>query len=166
MRSVCSLVALLLPACEQASPPADPPPRNGSPEAPGVEVPLLRVVDGDTIRVLFEGRDERVRYVGIDTPEIAHRPGEAAEPLGEEAADANRRLLGAGPLRLVFDVERRDRYGRLLAYVHGGDVMLNEALVRAGYAQTLTIPPNIRHAERFAALQREARAAGRGLWHR
>lgn len=162
------LIALLLGACDEWSPP---PREDLSPSPPsepdaraGTEVALLGVVDGDTIRVRFEGGSERVRYIGIDTPEVAHAPGETSEPLGDAATEANRRLLGEGPVRLVFDVERRDRYGRLLAYVYAGEAMVNEVLLREGWARTLTIPPNVRHAERFTAAQRDARAARLGLW--
>jgi micrococcal nuclease len=139
-------------------------PVEASPAPAGVEAELVRVIDGDTIRVRLDGREERVRYIGIDTPEVAHRDDERSEPFGEAATEANRQLLRDGPLRLVFDVERRDRYGRLLAYVHAGDTLVNAALLREGYAQLLTVPPNVRHADRFRALQAEARAARRGLW--
>jgi len=142
----------------------EPPPASPTAEPVGRAAELVRVVDGDTIRVRFEGREERVRYIGIDTPEIAHGDGEVSEPFGDAATEANRRVLRTGALRLVFDVEERDRYGRLLAYVYAGDTMVNEALLREGFAQVLTVPPNVRHAERFRGIQREARAAGRGLW--
>jgi micrococcal nuclease len=69
-------------------------------------------------------------------------------------------------VRLVYDAERRDRYGRLLAYVYRDSLFVNAELVRAGYARTLTIPPNVRFAPRFAQLAREAREHGRGLWQR
>ncbi len=137
------------------------------PEAPaGIAAELLRVVDGDTIGVRLDGRDERVRYIGIDTPEVAHREGEVSEPFGDAATDANRRLLGDGALRLVMDVEERDRYGRLLAYVYVGETMVNEELLREGFARVLTVPPNVRHVERFLDAEREARDASRGLWSR
>lgn len=140
-----------------AEPPVEPPPV-------GAEAELLAVVDGDTIRVRYGGRDERVRYIGIDTPEVAHESWETSERFGDEATEANERLLGDGTLRLVFDVERRDRYGRLLAYVYVDDTMINEALLLGGFAQLLTIAPNVRFAERFRAAQQVARDAGRGLW--
>lgn len=163
-----ALALLSVTGCEEEPPPGEPEAavEPGAAIEPGVEVELQRVVDGDTIRVRYQGRMERVRYIGIDTPELAHEPGEVAEPFAVEATEANRRLLGGERVRLVFDVEERDRYGRLLAYVYAGDEMVNEALLREGFAQTLTVPPNVRHAERFAALQREARAARRGLWGR
>jgi micrococcal nuclease len=118
----------------------------------------VRVVDGDTIRVrLPAGGEEAVRYIGIDTPE-------RGRCFFDRATRENERLLGAGPLRLVYDAERRDRYGRLLAYVHAGDIFVNAELVRQGFAAQYTVPPNVAHAERFGELAREAREAGRGLW--
>jgi len=126
-------------------------------------VPVGRVVDGDTIEVLINGSPEDVRYIGIDTPESV-APGEPVECYGHEAADANARLVEGETVRLDFDAERRDPYGRLLAYVYLDDLMVNAELVRRGFATTLTIPPNDSHADRFARLERQAGAAGRGLW--
>jgi micrococcal nuclease len=124
---------------------------------------VVRVVDGDTIRVRLGGRIEKVRYIGVNTPEL-HHPTKGAEPGGREAADVNAALVGGKTVRLVLDVQSRDRYGRLLAYVWVDDVMVNAELVRRGYAQVMTVPPNVRHQALFLRLQREARAAGRGLW--
>jgi micrococcal nuclease len=125
---------------------------------------VVRVSDGDTIRVrLASGREERVRYIGVDTPETA-KPGTPAECYGDRAAEYNASLVADREVRLVPDAEGRDRHGRLLAYVYAGDVFVNEALVRRGYAQPLTVPPNVRHAERFRRLAEEARRAGSGLW--
>jgi micrococcal nuclease len=76
----------------------------------------------------------------------------------------NRRLVGGRHVRLELDVRSRDRYGRLLAYVWLGDTMVNAELVRRGYAQVMTVPPNVRYQDLFVKLQREARDAGRGLW--
>src|SRR5207247_1424802 len=108
---------------------------------------------------------ERVRYIGMDTPESV-KPGTPVQCFAKKASAANARLVGGREVRLVPDVERRDRYGRLLAYVYPavGGAMVNEVLVRDGYARPLTIPPNVRHATRFVALARQAREAGRGLW--
>lgn len=166
MRALWILGLVLGLACTESPEPSPPAESPAEPQAAGVGAVLLRVVDGDTIRVRLEGREERVRYIGIDTPEVAHRDDERSEPFGDAATEANRRLLREGELRLVFDAEERDRYGRLLAYVYAGDTMVNEALLREGFAELLTVPPNVRHAERFRALQTEARAAGRGLWSR
>jgi len=121
---------------------------------------VVRVSDGDTIRVrLPSGAEERVRYIGVDTPE---RTG--AECYADEATAYNARLVGGRRVRLVLDAEERDRYGRLLAYVFAGGVFVNARLVRDGYAQPLTVPPNVRFEDRFTRLAREARHARRGLW--
>lgn len=129
---------------------------------------VTAVVDGDTIKVRLDGgADERVRYIGIDTPESV-KPGTPVECFAKRASAENARLLAAGDdrVRLRFDAERRDRYGRLLAYVYrtSDGVLVNGELVRGGYAGTLEIAPNLALAKRFSGLQREARAAGRGLW--
>jgi len=125
----------------------------------------VRVVDGDTIHVRIGARVEKVRYIGVNTPEV-HHPTKGEEPGGREAAEVNRRLVEGQAVRLELDVQERDRYGRLLAYVWIGDLMINAELVRLGYAQVMTVPPNVRYQEVFLKLQREAREAGRGLWRR
>ncbi len=124
---------------------------------------VQRVIDGDTV-VLTGG--ERVRYIGVDTPEL-HHPRKPVEFYGREAKEFNRRLVEGRKVRLEFDVQRYDRYGRLLAYVYLEDgTFVNGELLRQGYAQLLTIPPNVKHADRFVPLQKEAREAGRGLWRK
>lgn len=125
---------------------------------------VVRVVDGDTIHVRLGERVEKVRYIGVDTPEIQH-PTRGEEPGGRQAAQVNRRLVAGRQVQLELDVQARDRHGRLLAYVWVGDLMVNAELVRLGYAQVLTVPPNVKHRELLVKLQREARDAGRGLWH-
>jgi len=126
---------------------------------------VVRVVDGDTIRVAIGGRVERVRYIGIDTPESV-KPSTPVQCYAHRAAAENARLVARERVRLVLDVEERDRFGRLLAYVYRArdGLFANAALVRGGFARTLTIPPNVRFAKRFAALAAQARRAGRGLW--
>ena len=135
---------------------------------PNVEVVarVVEVVDGDTVKVGLGGRRERLRYIGIDTPE-SRRPGTPVECFAKAAAAYNRRLVGGQAVTVRTDVEPRDRYGRLLAYVYRrrDGLFVNAALVRDGYATVLTIPPNVAHAEEFVRLQRAARQAGRGLWH-
>ena len=128
---------------------------------------VVRVVDGDTIVVTQGGREDRVRYIGVDTPESV-KPGTPVQCFGHQASDANDRLVAGRAVRLVEGAEPRDRYGRLLAYVYrvSDGVFVNASLVRRGFARTLTIPPNDRFAHRFAALEDEARAARRGLWAR
>ncbi len=137
--------------------------RQGSPvaAAPPPESAGERGVDGDTV-VLFSG--ERVRYIGVNTPEL-HHPQKPVEWYAREAKEFNRRLVEGKKVRLEFDVERRDRYRRLLAYVFLEDgTFVNAELVRQGYAQVMTYPPNVKHADLFLQLEREAREAKRGLW--
>jgi micrococcal nuclease len=127
------------------------------------EAAVERVVDGDTIQVRVDGRTETVRYIGVNTPEVRH-PWRGAEPGGQEAWTVNRELVAGKRVRLEMDVQPRDRYRRLLAYVWVDGVMVNAELVRRGYAQVMTVPPNLRYQRLFLTLQREARQAGRGLW--
>lgn len=126
---------------------------------------VRRVIDGDTVE-LADGR--LVRYIGIDTPEVRRRMGQTwvmdPEPYAEAATSANRRLVEGNTVRLEYDVQTHDRYGRLLAYVYVGDQMINAAMLDAGYAQVMTIPPNVKYAEQFRTIASRARAAGRGLW--
>src|SRR3954451_383796 len=137
---------------------------------------VTRVVDGDTVVVALADRVERVRYIGIDTPEsvkpdtpvqcFAHRAAAAVRASPHGAPAANARLVAHERVRLVPDVEARDRFGRLLAYVYRvrDGVLVNAALVRDGFARTLTVPPHGRFAGRFRDLAAQARRAGRGLW--
>jgi micrococcal nuclease len=124
---------------------------------------VVDVVDGDTIEVVIDGEVEDVRYIGIDTPESAI-PGEPVECFGKASSRENERLVAGETVRLVFDAERRDRYGRLLAYVHVGDVFVNGELVGGGFARTLEIEPNTSRAERLGRLEAEAGREGLGLW--
>lgn len=135
----------------------------GSAGSGSIEGTVVRVVDGDTIDVQLADRVEKIRYIGVNSPEI-HHPIKGEQPGGREAAEVNRRLVGGRHVRLELDVRARDRYGRLLAYVWTGDTMVNAELVRLGYAQVMTVPPNVRYQKLFVKLQREARDAHRGLW--
>ena len=130
-----------------------------------VEGPVVKIVDGDTIHVRIGDRVERVRYIGVNTPEV-HHPERGEEPGGRAATEVNRQLVSGHQVRLELDVRARDRHGRLLAYVWVGDTMVNAELVRRGYAQVMTVPPNVRYQQLFLQLQRDAREAGRGLWRR
>ncbi|HVY76964.1 MAG TPA: thermonuclease family protein [Solirubrobacterales bacterium] len=124
---------------------------------------VTRVVDGDTIEARIGDRIEDVRYIGVDTPETV-KPGTPVQCFGPHASAFNHRLVERRRVRLVFGVERRDAYGRLLAYVHLGDRFVNASLVRRGLARSLTIPPNDRFAPLFRRLELRAARAGRGLW--
>lgn len=124
---------------------------------------VVRVVDGDTIEARIEGQVEDVRLIGIDTPETV-KPGEPVQCFGPRASRFAHSLLEGRTARLVFDRERRDPYGRLLAYLHLGRQFVNATLVRHGLARSLTIPPNDRFAPLFERLELRAARAGRGLW--
>ena len=124
---------------------------------------VVRAVDGDTIEVRLDGELEDVRYIGVDTPETV-KPGTPVQCFGPRAHRFNSRLVTHKRVRLVFGVERRDVYGRLLAYAYLGHRFVNAELARRGLARTLTIPPNDRFAARFEGLQIAAARAGRGLW--
>ena len=126
---------------------------------------VVRIVGGDTIHVRIGARIEKVRYIGVNTPEV-HHPTSGEEPGGQEASEVNRQLVAGKDVRLELDVQDRDRYGRLLAYAWIGDLMVNAELVKLGYAQVMTMPPNVRYQQLFLKLQRDAREAGRGLWRR
>jgi micrococcal nuclease len=124
---------------------------------------VVDVTDGDTIRVRASGDEEKVRYIGIDTPESAI-PDQPSECFGDRAAAANRDLVAGRRVRLLLGAEQRDQYGRLLAYVYAGETFVNAELLRLGFARTLEIAPNTDFAERFARLQQAAANAGLGLW--
>jgi len=129
-----------------------------------VEAQVVNVVDGDTIDVRIAGTEHRVRYIGIDTPETVH-PTRGEEPYGREASTRNKQLVSGQTVYLEKDVNETDQYGRLLRYVWVADgLMANATLVAEGYAQVATYPPDVRYADRFLELQREARAERRGLW--
>lgn len=115
---------------------------------------VAKIIDGDTVE-LANGR--RLRYIGINTPE-------RDQPYYNEALEVNRRLVEGKTVRLEFDADTFDQYGRSLAYVWVGQTMVNLEMVRLGYANTFTVPPNVRYEDRFREAEREAREAGRGLW--
>ena len=130
------------------------------------------VVDGDTIDVIIDGVEERVRLIGIDTPEVAHdasgdRPAQAGECFGRQAQEFATSLLTVGTqVRIERDVVARDDYGRLLGYVYRASdgIFVNYEMVRQGYAQPLTIPPNVVHSELMVDAARRAEAGDAGLW--
>ncbi|HEX2090204.1 MAG TPA: thermonuclease family protein [Actinomycetota bacterium] len=128
-------------------------------------VRLIEVTDGDTVRVLYRGREERVRLIGIDTPEVPWYGG-FGECFGVEAARYAKRRLEGRVVRLEFGPDRRDRYGRLLAYIYVRDELFNLTLVRLGYAAADPVSPNTRLAPLFAQAEARARAARVGLWSR
>lgn len=160
-RSVVVLVVLA--GCSVA-------PRGDAPQATAnqeyaVNATVIRVVDGDTVDFDIGGTKERVRLIGIDTPETK-KPDTPVQCYGPEASAFTESLLPEGtPVHLERDVEARDKYNRLLAYVYLADgTFVNLAIVRGGYAHLLTIPPNVTHADDFVAAARAAEAENAGLW--
>lgn len=121
---------------------------------------VKRVIDGDTILL---ANSERVRYIGINTPETKH-PDKPIERFGKEASSYNKKLVEKKWVRLEFDIQKRDKYNRLLAYVFTGETFINAELIKEGYGQVYTIPPNVKYSDLFIKLQREAKDRGRGLW--
>lgn len=124
---------------------------------------VTNVVDGDTVDIspAIDGI-ERVRLIGVDTPETRECPG--GQPLSQEAKAFTTSELQGQEVGLEFDEDRTDQYDRLLAYAYEDGEMFNEDLLEGGYAQVATFPPNTRYVERFEAAQEQARAAGLGIW--
>jgi micrococcal nuclease len=118
-----------------------------------------RVIDGDTIETNFRGSIIDVRLIGVDTPETVH-PSEPVECYGPAASRFTTRVLEGERVRLEFDIEREDRFGRTFAYVWLQGRLFNERLVHDGFANVSTFPPNVKYVERFLA----ARSHDRGLW--
>ncbi len=132
----------------------------------GSNASLVRVVDGDTVVVDIGDQRETVRLLGIDTPETA-KPNSPVECFGPEASAFTKHRLPVGTaLRLVRDVEARDDYGRLLAYVYTATdgVFVHLEIVRLRFATLLTFPPNIAHVDEFVAAAQTAQQANLGLW--
>ncbi len=128
---------------------------------------VVLIVDGDTIDVLIDGRPERIRLIGIDTPEIAHDSADASECFGPEATSFTTDLLAIGSdVRLERDVVGRDDYGRILAYVYRASdgIFVNYEIVRRGYATPLSIAPNSTFAAVMVIAAKQAQAEGLGLW--
>jgi micrococcal nuclease len=137
----------------------------GAARPPGA-ASVNRIVDGDTLHVRVGGHDEDVRLIGIDTPET-HKPNTPVECFGKEATKQLGRLIPKGTaVELVRDVEARDRYGRLLAYVYRSrdHLFVNLEMARTGFAAAYTYPPNVAHASEIVAAAADARDNNRGLW--
>jgi micrococcal nuclease len=161
-----SIPVVFVAACTNAD--AHPAPTARSdPDTPANAVVEL-VIDGDTIDVTIDGDDERVRLIGIDTPETK-RPDAPVECFGPEATAFTQSLLAPGTaVRLERDIVGRDDYGRILAYVYRASdgIFVNYEIVRHGYATPLKFPPNVAHAERFVEAARAAERDDAGLWTR
>ena len=123
---------------------------------------VTHIRDGDTIEVEIDGEEYAVRYIGINTPEIAHSADESDQPCGADSTAANRALVEGQYVRLEKDVSETDQYGRLLRYVYVGDVFVNEQLVREGWAESAKYNPDTREFDNFRSLEQAAASAGRG----
>lgn len=132
---------------------------------PLIKTEVIRVVDGDTIKVNISGEVESLRLIGVDTPESVHPKKEKNVPEGKIASDYVKNLIEGEDVYVEFDVEERDRYGRYLAYIYLEDgEMLNNKLVKEGYAQLSTYPPNVRYVDMFKESARIARDSGVGFY--
>ena len=136
---------------------------SGTPDGP-FEAQVVRVVDGDTIVVSYSGRTDRVRYIGVDTPESV-KPNTPVQCYAKAASHLNEQLVGGKRVILTPGQEQRDRYGRLLAYVRTKDGLdVNRELLARGAARTLEIAPNTQRAYEFSDLEAKARYEQAGLW--
>lgn len=125
---------------------------------------VTNVVDGDTIDVQFEnGKKERVRLVLVDTPETKH-PTKPVQPFGPEASNFTKQLLTGKDVELELDVQERDKYGRILAYVYIDGKMINKLLLKKGLARVAVYPPNTRYVDEFYAIQKQAQKQKLGIW--
>lgn len=156
---------IVLAACRRSNPG---PGGIGAAVSSAAEATVVRVVDGDTLVARISGHDERVRLIGIDTPESV-KPNTPVQCFALEASGRTKALVPRGTkVHLERDVELRDRYQRLLAYVYRepDELFLNLTLTREGFALPYTFPPNVAHADEFVAAASEARQGRRGLWSR
>lgn len=168
-----SLILVLIFSLFSCAPAAKISPRHASDSAK-----VLKVTDGDTLQVEYSGKKESIRLIGIDTPESkanlkaqrdakrSHDDIKTITQLGQKAwRFVQSKVKPGDKVALEFDVEPRDRYRRLLAYVYLKDgTMLNELIVQQGYANLMTYPPNVKHVERFKTAYKDARQNQRGLW--
>lgn len=137
-----------------------------SASSPSQFTKVTRVIDGDTIEI---ENKEKVRYIGIDTPETKH-PQKGVECFGKEASEKNKKLVEGKEVKLEKDVSETDKYGRLLRYVFikqeatSTPLFVNEYLVAEGYASAATFPPDVRYQDLFIKAQQKAQQENKGLW--
>ena len=160
MKKIIGLVAaMLLAGCSAF----DPTGTGGTQDQVPVEV--VSVIDGDTIKIEYDGKEETVRYLLIDTPETNH-PRLGEQPLGSEATAENKRIIESGDVTIEFDVGGRfDDYGRMLAYIYVDGESVQEQLLESGYARVAYVfPPNTRYVDEFEEAEQVAKEAGIGIW--
>lgn len=125
---------------------------------------IVRIVDGDTLIIDYNGVEERVRLIGVDTPESVHPDATKNSEFGKIASDFSKKYLDGKEVTLELDVQERDKYGRILAYMYVGGQMYNKILLQEGMAKVATYPPNVRYVDDFKALEKTAREGNKGLW--
>ncbi|WP_249336659.1 thermonuclease family protein [Sporosarcina sp. Marseille-Q4063] len=130
-----------------------------------IPVELVRTIDGDTIKIRYDGKEQNLRYLLIDTPELNHKQ-QGKQPFAEESAKRNDELLKSGKLEIEFDIGgREDKYGRLLAYVYIDGESVQQKLVEEGLARVAYIyPPNTKHLDPYKDAEKKAQQAGIGIW--
>ncbi|AXH99635.1 thermonuclease [Sporosarcina sp. PTS2304] len=130
-----------------------------------IPVELVKTIDGDTIKIIYEGKEVNVRYLLIDTPETNH-PRLGKQPFGQQAKTRNQELLQKGQLEIEFDIgDKYDKYGRLLAYIYIDGESVQGQLLKEGLARVAYVyPPNTRHLESFKTAESQAKKSGIGIW--
>lgn len=170
---ICLLAILTLAACSanpqagilQGGTPAEQAGEAVSKEEPSkIPAKIVKVVDGDTMDIMVDGKKERIRLLLVDTPETVH-PNKQVEPFGPEASAFAKEMLEDQDVHIELDVSERDKYGRLLCYLWVGDQMFNEMLLERGLARVAYVyPPNVKYGDQFRAIQDEAREKELGIW--
>lgn len=130
-----------------------------------IDVTLDRAIDGDTIKVIYNGKKDTVRYLLVDTPETK-KPNSCVQPYGEDASKRNKELVNSGKLQLEFDKgDRRDKYGRLLAYVYVDGKSVQETLLKEGLARVAYVyEPNTKYIDQFRLDEQEAKSDKLSIW--
>lgn len=124
---------------------------------------VVEVIDGDTLSIDYNGKTEKIRLIGVNCPESVH-PTKGVEPFGKEASNFTKSSLEGKKISFELDVEERDQYGRILAYVYLDFKMFNKTLLEEGYAQVMTVQPNSKYADEYVEIQKSAREQNKGLW--
>lgn len=130
-----------------------------------IEALVAKVSDGDTFTIIIDNKKYGVRLIGVDTPESVHPNKKKNVPYGKIASDYTKSRLEGKKVILKKDVQARDKYGRILAFVYIDGKMYNEELIEEGHAKIMTVPPNVGNTERFKKLQKEAQKLKKGVWN-
>lgn len=126
---------------------------------------VISITDGDTFKIDYNGKEKKVRLIGVDTPESVSPNKEKNNNYGKKASEYTKKRLKGKKISIEFDVQQTDKYGRLLAYVYLEDgTMYNKELLEKGYAQVATYPPNVKYVEQFEKIQKQAREDNIGFW--